>query len=103
MGCPGRETYNDRCLSKTTTPMPTTTVAGVTNSFYLSICHYLLLAIQSTSIFASGEAQLVYDLLDGLGCIGNANCQLGDFTPTTRCDYKTTFLECDSNGRLDFL
>jgi hypothetical protein len=56
---------------------------------------------QSLSSFAPGEAQRVYDLLDGLGCIGNINCtDLGDFTPTTACDYKRQNLKCDANGRL---
>jgi hypothetical protein len=44
---------------------------------------------QSNSTFAPGEAQRVYDLLDGLGCIGNEGCGFNDFTPTTACDYKS--------------
>jgi hypothetical protein len=54
---------------------------------------------QSTSVFAAGEAQRVYDLLDGLGCIGNVNCTLlGDFTPTTSCETKPSFLKCNAAG-----
>jgi hypothetical protein len=56
---------------------------------------------QSTSEFAAGEGQRVYDLIDGLGCIGNANCtKLGDFTPTTACNYNINYLRCDFNGQL---
>jgi hypothetical protein len=59
---------------------------------------------QSTSVFAPGEAQRVYDLLDGLGCIGNSYCSnLGDFTPTTACDYSPGFLDCNSAGLLSHL
>jgi hypothetical protein len=59
---------------------------------------------QSASVFAAGEAQRVYDLLDGLGCIGNSNCSaLGDFTPTTACDYKPDYLTCNRAGLLSFL
>jgi hypothetical protein len=59
---------------------------------------------QSNSTFAPGEAQRVYDLLDGLGCIGNINCtDLGDFTPTTACDYKLNYLKCNGAGRLSHL
>jgi hypothetical protein len=59
---------------------------------------------QSTSEFADGEAQRVYDLLDGLGCIGNENCtRLGDFTPTTACDYKLNYLKCNNAGLLSYL
>jgi hypothetical protein len=59
---------------------------------------------QSTSVFADGEAQRVYDLLDGLGCIGNANCwRLGDFTPNSSCDYNPGYVECNDAGRLGFL
>jgi hypothetical protein len=59
---------------------------------------------QSNPTFAAGEAQRVYDLLDGLGCIGNENCTLlGDFTPTTACDYKPTFLKCNNAGLLSYL
>jgi hypothetical protein len=54
--------------------------------------------------FASGEGQRVYDLLDGLGCIGNSQCTLfGDFKPTTACSYQPNFLKCDDNGRLAHL
>jgi hypothetical protein len=59
---------------------------------------------QSNSTFAAGEGQRVYDLLDGLGCIGNAKCyQLGDFTPTTACDYKPGHLRCNDAGLLSYL
>jgi hypothetical protein len=59
---------------------------------------------QSTSEFANGEGQRVYDLLDGLGCIGNINCtDLGDFTPTTACNYKPSVLKCNDAGRLAYL
>jgi hypothetical protein len=59
---------------------------------------------QSNSTFAPGEGQRVYDLLDGLGCIGNSNCDdLGDFTPTTACDYNTTYLKCNNAGFLAHL
>jgi hypothetical protein len=59
---------------------------------------------QSTSEFADGEGQRVYDLLDGLGCIGNSNCtELGEFTPTTACDYKPTSLRCNDTGLLSHL
>jgi hypothetical protein len=59
---------------------------------------------QSTSAFAAGEAQRVYDLLDGLGCIGNVDCAaLGDFTPTTACNYNTSHLKCNAAGRLSYL
>jgi hypothetical protein len=56
---------------------------------------------QSNSTFAAGEGQRLYDLLDGLGCIGNENCtRLGDFTPTTACDYKPNTLICNDDGLL---
>jgi hypothetical protein len=59
---------------------------------------------QSTSVFADGEAQRVYDLLDGLGCIGSRACpRLNDFTPTTACDYKLNYLKCNDAGRLAHL
>jgi hypothetical protein len=59
---------------------------------------------QSTLVFAAGEGQRVYDLLDGLGCIGNSKCSnLGDFTPTTACDYKPPLLQCNSDGLLSYL
>jgi hypothetical protein len=59
---------------------------------------------QSNSTFAPGEGQRVYDLLDGLGCIGNINCtDLGDFTPTTACDYRPRYLGCDNAGLLSYL
>jgi hypothetical protein len=59
---------------------------------------------QSNSTFAPGEAQRVYDLLDGLGCIGNINCtRLGDFTPTTACDYKPSHMQCNNAGLLSYL
>jgi hypothetical protein len=58
---------------------------------------------QSTSVFADGEAQRVYDLLYGLGCIGNSNCQLDDFTPTTVCDYRPSYLKCNEAGLVLFL
>jgi hypothetical protein len=58
---------------------------------------------QSFSMFADGEGQRVYDLLDGLGCIGNTDCiNLGSFTPTTACN-RTSFLKCDSAGNLAHL
>jgi hypothetical protein len=51
--------------------------------------------------FATGEAQRVYTLLEGLGCItfNNATCQLRDFTPSSECsvDIKA-WLSCDSQG-----
>jgi hypothetical protein len=59
---------------------------------------------QSMSVFAPGEGQRVYDLLDGLGCIGNSDCTtLGDFTPTTACDYKPNYLKCNDAGLLSYL
>jgi hypothetical protein len=59
---------------------------------------------QSTSEFASGEAQRVYDLLNGLGCIGNENCTwLKDFTSTTACNYKPDYLKCNGAGLLSHL
>jgi hypothetical protein len=59
---------------------------------------------QSTSQFAPGEGQRVYDLLDGLGCVGNANCSfLGDFTPTTACNYRISYLKCNDAGLLAHL
>jgi hypothetical protein len=58
---------------------------------------------QSTSEFAADEGQRVYDLLDGLGCIGNANCRLNDFTPTTACDYTPAYLKCNDAGLLSYL
>jgi hypothetical protein len=59
---------------------------------------------QSTSVFADGEAQRVYDLLDGLGCIGNSNCaRFDEFTPTTACNYQPGYLQCNSAGRLAYL
>jgi hypothetical protein len=42
-------------------------------------------------------------LLDGLNCIGNAACDLGDFTPTTACDYKPDSMKCDVTGRLAYM
>jgi hypothetical protein len=57
----------------------------------------------SKSIFAAGEAQLVYDLLNGLGCIGNDNCRLKDFVPTAQCDFVQTEIQCSEQGRLIFL
>jgi hypothetical protein len=59
---------------------------------------------QSTSEFAAGEAQRVYDLLADLGCLGNPSCfELSDFQTTSRCDYRTSVLKCDATGRLAFL
>jgi hypothetical protein len=59
---------------------------------------------QSSTTFAAGEGQRVYDLLDDLGCIGNIDCTaLGDFTPTTACDYRNEDMRCDSSGRLAYL
>jgi hypothetical protein len=55
---------------------------------------------QSNSTFAAGEGTRVYDLLDALGCIGGAACQLSNFTPTTACDYKPPYMACNANGRL---
>jgi hypothetical protein len=59
----------------------------------------LLLRVQ----FAPGEGQRVYDLLDGLGCIGNVKCRLAAFTPTTGCDKNALNLKCDASGRLSYL
>jgi hypothetical protein len=54
--------------------------------------------------FAAGEAQRVYDLLDGLGCIGNVNCTyLGNFTPTSTCEGRVGNLKCDAQGLLAYL
>jgi hypothetical protein len=53
--------------------------------------------------FASGEAQRLYDLLDGLGCIGNSNCVLGDFTPTSACNDISMRLRCNNAGRVSQL
>jgi hypothetical protein len=62
-------------------------------------------AAQSTSTFAAGEGERLFDLLNGLGCTGNASCPFSDFTPTTACDYKPAdgndlALKCDSDGLL---
>jgi hypothetical protein len=57
---------------------------------------------QSTAAFADGEGQRVYDLLDGLGCIGHSNCDLSNFTPTTPCNDRGEILKCD-DGRLAHL
>jgi hypothetical protein len=59
---------------------------------------------QSTSVFAPGEGQRVYDLLDGLACIGNVNCtHFGEFTPTTACNYQPNYLKCNNAGLLSYL
>jgi hypothetical protein len=53
--------------------------------------------------FAISEAQRVYDLLDGLGCIGNALCPLTNFTKGAECGYNLDYMSCDSKGYLDRL
>lgn len=53
-----------------------------------------------TNSFAPGEAQRLYDLLDGLGCIGNSMCELSDFTTTKPCNYRGMPLRCTSQGRV---
>jgi hypothetical protein len=59
---------------------------------------------QSNTTFASDEGQRVYDMLDGLGCIGSDNCTtLGDFTPTSACDVNPDHLKCNDEGRLSYL
>jgi hypothetical protein len=58
---------------------------------------------QSTSQFATGEAQRVFDLLVGLGCIRNRMCVLHDFMPTTACNENLSVMKCDDFGRLSFL
>jgi hypothetical protein len=59
--------------------------------------------VSAQSVFAMGEAQRAYDLLDGIGCIDNTRCGLGDFTPTTACDYKPGYLKCNDTGLLSYL
>jgi hypothetical protein len=55
-------------------------------------------------MFAFGEAQRVYDLLVGLGCIGNENCtKLGDFNRSTLCDYRPAIMKCNDDGLLTHL
>jgi hypothetical protein len=59
---------------------------------------------QSNSTFADGEGQRVYDLLDELGCIGNSKCtKLGDFMPTTACNYQPSYMKCNNAGLLSYL
>jgi hypothetical protein len=60
---------------------------------------------QSTTTFAAGEGQRLYDLLDGLNCFGNVYCHLKDFLPKDRCvaDFPNLKVECDANGFLTHL
>jgi hypothetical protein len=68
------------------------------------LCSVANVNAQSTFLFAPGEAQRVYDLLDGLGCIDNDNCHaLRDFTPTSSCSANLAYLKCDSQGFLEHL
>jgi hypothetical protein len=55
---------------------------------------------QSSSTFANGEGQRVFDLLDGLGCIGNRNCPLHDFVPSHACNANANELKCNNDGFL---
>jgi hypothetical protein len=72
--------------------------------FRFIICFVSFTNAQSSSLFASGEGERVYNLLDGLGCIGNTKCtQLRDFTSSTACNYKPQEMKCDSSGKLSFL
>jgi hypothetical protein len=76
----------------------------------LLMCSFMFAIVANVSAqpaparrFATGEGKRVYDLLDGLGCIGNSKCaNLGDFTPTIACDYKP-FLKCNNVGLLAHL
>jgi hypothetical protein len=79
---------------------------GIVDHVWCSVVFAIVVNVtgQSTSEFANGEGQRVYDLLDGLGCIGNSNCtDLGDFMPATACDYKPEFLKCNDTGLLTYL
>jgi hypothetical protein len=59
---------------------------------------------QSTSSFAQGEAQRVYNLLNGLGCIGNGMCApLSNFTLSSACDSQLAHLKCNAVGQLAHL
>jgi hypothetical protein len=70
-------------------------------SIVLSTVSIAIVQAQSSSSFAAGEGQRVYDMLDGLGCIGNMNCTfLNDFLPTNNCDLNPDFLRCNSDGHL---
>jgi hypothetical protein len=58
---------------------------------------------QSFSRFAPDEGQRLYGMLNGLACIGNELCELGDFTPTAACDHNTDYVKCDASGHLAHL
>jgi hypothetical protein len=58
---------------------------------------------QSTTTFAAGEAQRVYNLLDELGCFETSKCDLKDFEPSKQCDFKTQKMRCDATGRVLYL
>jgi hypothetical protein len=55
---------------------------------------------QSSKIFATGEAQRIYNLLDGIGCFSNDQCVLKDFTVSSKCDHNTAALSCNTAGLL---
>jgi hypothetical protein len=69
----------------------------------LLMCVVAIANAQSATQFAAGEAQRVFDLLDGLGCFGNIDCTLKDFTPTAECDFDTNYLKCNGTGHMEYL
>jgi hypothetical protein len=59
-----------------------------------------LLSVVRAQSFREGEAQRLYDVLDGLGCFESDKCELSDFKPTTACDYKPDHLQCAADKGL---
>jgi hypothetical protein len=56
---------------------------------------------QSTTMFAAGEGERLYELLDGLGCFGNPMCDLRHFTPTNACGFVSGMafeMNCTAQG-----
>jgi hypothetical protein len=68
--------------------------------FMITIVLCTIGIVTTQQLFADGEAQRVYDLLDGLGCIGNP-CFFQNFTIDNTCDYHgSLLLACDASGHV---